>query len=99
MRDRAYFEDTCRRIVATRGRSTQALKELGFVVLPSKTNFLFAAHPERDADALFAALRERKILVRYFNAPGIDRFLRITVGTDAEMDALLSALGSILKKI
>ena len=99
MRDRAYFEDTCRRIVATRERSAQALKELGFFVLPSKTNFLFAAHPEQDAGALFAALRERKILVRYFNTPGIDRFLRITVGTDAEMDALLSALGDSLKAI
>ena len=99
MRDRAYFEDTCRRIVATRERSAQALKELGFFVLPSKTNFLFAANPEQDAGTLFAALRERKILVRYFNTPGIDRFLRITVGTDAEMDALLSALGDSLKAI
>ena len=75
MRDRAYFEDTCRRIVATRERSAQALKELGFFVLPVENKFpVSAAHPEQDAGALFAALRERKILVRYFNTPGIEPF-------------------------
>ena len=96
MEDRAYFEQTRRQIMATRERSTQALERLGFSVLPSQTNFLFVTHPKREASALFAALRARKILVRYFSGPRLNRFLRITVGTDEEMDALAAALEEIL---
>ena len=96
MRDTAYFEQTRRKIMATRERSTAAMERLGFTVLPSKTNFIFAAHPDKEAAALFQALRERNILVRYFAKPGIDRFLRITIGTDEEMDALIGALEQIL---
>ncbi len=96
MRDTAYFEQTRRKIMATRERSTAAMERLGFTVLPSKTNFIFATHPDKEAAALFRALRERNILVRYFAKPGIDRFLRITIGTDEEMDALIGALEQIL---
>lgn len=96
MEDRAYFEQTRRQIMATRERSVRALEHLGFSVLPSQTNFLFATHPEREAASLFAALRARKILVRYFSGPLLNRFLRITVGTDDEMDALVAALEEIL---
>ena len=85
MRDRAYFEDTCRPHRRYPGAKCAGTERTGFFLCSRpKTNFLFAAHPEQDAGALFAALRERKILVRYFNTPGIDRFLRITVGTDAK---------------
>ena len=98
MRDTACFEQTRHKIMATRERSTHTLEQLGFTVLPSKTNFIFATHPEKDAAALFAALRERKILVRYFAKPEIDRFLRISIGTDEEMDALIEALKEILAK-
>ena len=97
MRDRAYFEQVCAKIITTRERSIRALKALGFQVLPSQANFVFVSHPDCPAQELFAALRQRKILVRYFQRPGIDRFLRITIGTDADMDALLAALGEILK--
>ena len=97
MEDRDYFEQTCRKIIATREWSTAELEKLGFTVLPSKTNFLFASHPDKDAAELFAALRERHILVRYFQKPIIDRFLRITVGTDEEMEKLIQALKEILE--
>ena len=99
MRDTAYFEQTRRKIMATRERSTKALEALGFTVLPSKTNFIFVTHPEKAASELLAALRERKILVRYFSSPEIDRFLRITIGTDAEMDALTETLREILHQV
>ena len=81
----------------TRERTADGLKVLGFTVLPSKANFVFASHPQRSAAALFAALRQKKILVRYFDKPGIDQFLRITIGTDDEMEALLGALQEILQ--
>ena len=96
MEDQEYFEATRQKIIATRTWSAETLEKLGFTVLPSKTNFLFASHPEASAAALFGALRQRHILVRYFNKPIVDGFLRITVGTDEEMKALLCALEEIL---
>lgn len=72
------------------------LAGLGFKVLPSAANFLFASHPHTPAKRIFEALRERQIIVRYFNKPRISEYLRISVGTDEEMDALLNALGEIL---
>jgi len=94
--DEAYFRDTCDKIIATRERTAQTLSELGFTVLPSDANFLFVTHPQRSAPDLFAALRERHIFVRYFRLPRIDNYLRITVGTDEQMAALLVALREIL---
>ena len=70
-------------------------KTLGFRVLPSAANFLFAAPPQPDAETVFRRLREEGVLVRYFKKPRIDGFLRISVGTDEEMDGLLAALGRI----
>ena len=90
--DAAYFEETRHRIMATRERTAARLRELGFTVLPSRSNFLFASHREKPARELFTQLKARGILVRYFDKPRIDNFLRITVGTDAEMDALLETL-------
>lgn len=94
--DEAYFERGRDRIVATREWATDRLVALGFRVLPSAANFVFATHPRRAAQPLFEALRERDILVRYFDKPRIDEYLRITVGTDDEMNALVSALEDIL---
>ena len=96
IRDEAYFQETCRKIMATRDRSAEALRALGFTVLPSLTNFLFVTHPEKKAPEIFTALRENGIFIRYFKLPRIDNYLRITVGTDAQMDALLAALAELL---
>ena len=96
LEDEAWFRECCDRIIETRERTSARLRGLGFEVLPSAANFLFTRHPERAAEEIFAALRERQIIVRYFNKPRISEFLRISVGTDAEMDALLGALEEIL---
>jgi histidinol-phosphate aminotransferase len=94
--DREHF-DACRhRVMATRAWLRARLAELGFQVLPSAANFLFARHPGRDAAALAAALRECAIVVRHFRAPRIDQFLRITVGSEEQCQALVAALEQIL---
>ena len=94
--DEAYFVATCDKVVASRERLTQALESLGFEVLPSATNFVFARHPDHDAAKLAKALRERAILVRHFTKARIDQFLRITIGTDAQCANLVAALKDIL---
>ncbi len=94
--DDAYFRQTCAKVVRTREQTARALQALGFTVLPSLTNFLLVTHPATPAQALFDALRARKIFVRYFHLPRIDNHLRITIGTDEEMDRLLAALRDIL---
>ncbi len=94
--DRDYFEHTCQRVIQSRQRLAQRLEHLGFQVLPSAANFLFVRHPQRDAAELAAQLRERSIIVRHFKQSRIDQFLRITVGTDEQCEALGDALGEIL---
>lgn len=96
LEDRAYFEQSRREIMAGRDWLTGELQRLGFQVLPSAANFLFARHPARNAGELFAQLRQRKILVRHFERPRIDQFLRITIGTRAQLQALVAALEEIL---
>lgn len=96
MEDEAWFQDCRRRVIASRERLAAGLSALGFHVLPSAANFLFARHPGRDGAELAAALRERSIIVRHFKAPRIDQFLRITVGTDEQCDALIAGLQAIL---
>ena len=96
MDDEAWFEQTRHAVMATREKLTADLTTLGFQVLPSAANFIFARHPARDAGELAKALRERSIIVRHFKQPRIDQFLRITVGTDAECQALTTALAEIL---
>ncbi|MCC8182254.1 MAG: histidinol-phosphate transaminase [Clostridiales bacterium] len=90
-----YFNAQRRRVMATRERAVSQLKELGFTVLPSKANFIFVSHPAVCGQTLFSGLRREGILVRWFNQPRISDFLRITVGTDGEMDALASALARL----
>ena len=94
--DRDHFEHTRRAVIANRAELVVALAELGFDVLPSAANFIFARHPQRDAAALAAALRERHVIVRHFRLPRIEQFLRITVGSPEQNAALLAALGPIL---
>jgi len=94
--DRDWFETHRRLIMASRARLTADLQALGFAVLPSSANFVFASHPERPAADLAARLKRRNILVRHFAKPRIDNFLRISIGTDAECDRLVEALRKIL---
>ncbi len=91
LQDEAYFQDTCARIMAERERVHKALTALGFEVLPSKANFVFA-RPPRAAEAVMQGLREKGIIVRHFKAPRIRDWLRITIGAPADNDALLQAL-------
>jgi len=96
MEDHAYFESLCAKVVATRSRLVLEMEQLGFEVLPSAANFIFARHPAHDGAELAAALRERSIIVRHFKNPArIAPFLRITIGTDAQCDALLAALKAL----
>ncbi len=92
LRDKVYFEETTGRIVATRERAKGELKALGFTFPDSRANFIFASHERIPARQIFQALRERDIYVRYWDKPRIDNFLRITVGTDEQMDTLLAFL-------
>ena len=94
--DEAYFGQACRQVIASRERLSAAMAALGFEVLPSAANFILARHPDRAARELFAALRARGIVVRYFDRPRIDDHLRISVGTDEQCDELLAALGELL---
>ncbi|MCD8132440.1 MAG: histidinol-phosphate transaminase [Clostridiales bacterium] len=97
IQDRAYFDETIQKIVATRERVKIRLRELGFSFRDSKSNFIFVSHESCPAKELFEALRERDIYVRYFPKPRIDDYLRITVGTDEEMDIFLDFLENYLK--
>jgi len=97
LRDDTYFRATCARIVAEREAMTRELTRLGFVVLPSSANFVFASHPSRDGLKLAAALRERAVLVRYFNKPRTAPWLRITVGSEDDTRRLIEAVTFILK--
>lgn len=94
--DREHFERSRAAVIASRTRLVAELTALGFEVLPSAANFVFVRHPQHSGAALAAALRERRVLVRHFKAPRIEAFLRITVGTDAQCEALLAALRAIL---
>jgi histidinol-phosphate aminotransferase len=94
--DDDWFRETCAKVIASRERLTADLEALGFNVVPSAANFVFARHPEHDAATLAARLKEKEIFVRHFKLPRIDQHLRITVGTDADCDALLAALRALL---
>ncbi len=94
--DEDYFRDTCRRVMDARRQLVAGLRELGFELPPSHANFIFVRHPGRDAAELAAALRERGVIVRHFNQPRIDQYLRITVGTEEQNGSLLKALREIL---
>ncbi|MEH6565727.1 MAG: histidinol-phosphate transaminase [Halopseudomonas sp.] len=96
MQDQQWFDETRNAVIASRDQLSAALLELGFEVLPSQANFVFARHVQHDAAELAQGLREQKVIVRHFKLPRIDQFLRITIGTDAQNQALLDALKKLL---
>jgi histidinol-phosphate aminotransferase len=95
LEDEAYFQEGRTRVIEGRERLSRGLVRLGFEVLPSSANFVFARHLAHDGAALTIALRQRAVIVRHFAAPRISDYLRITVGTDAQIDRLLSTLSEI----
>ena len=97
VRDEIYFKETVNKIINTRENAKVKLKELGFIFPDSKSNFIFACHSSKYAGIIFEELKKRNIYVRYWNKPRIDNYLRITIGTDKEMDKLFQALECILK--
>lgn len=90
--DTAYFEDTCAKVIASREKLVEGLQQRGFDVLPSAANFIFARHPEQDAAGIAARLREKGVIVRHFKQERIAQFLRISIGTPEQNQALLDAL-------
>ena len=90
--DEEYFQETTQKIINTREQAKKRLAGLGFTVLDSKTNFLFITHPKYDAKELYEALKKADIYVRYFGALRISQYLRVTVGTDEQMEALYTFL-------
>jgi len=98
IKDNAYFQETRAKIMQTRERVSQRLEGLGFNVIPSQANFLFISHAQCPGRVLFQGLRENGVLVRYFDKSKIDNFLRVTIGTDEEMDCFLTAIAVICEK-
>lgn len=92
LEDEDYFRSRLGQVMTTREWTNEQLQTLGFEVLPSHTNFVFASHPNVSGAELMAYLRENKILVRHFTKPRIENHLRITIGTDEEMQALINCL-------
>jgi histidinol-phosphate aminotransferase len=93
--DEEWFADACATVIASRERLCLEMEAMGFEVLPSAANFILARHSSQPAAKLFAALREQGIIVRYFDRPRINDYLRITVGTDQQIDELLGALAEL----
>lgn len=94
--DKEYFKECCEKIIATRERVKKELEQLGFDCLPSQTNFLFMTSKKVNAEQLFLYLKEHKVLARYFKKPRIDNYLRVTIGTDEEMNQFLDVVKEYL---
>lgn len=94
--DQDYFQEQCEKVIASREKLVANLTELGFNVLPSKANFIFATHSLHDAAQLAEKLRDQGIIVRYFNKPRINQFLRITIGTDEQNQRLVDTLKKLI---
>jgi len=100
IKDVSYYDEINRKVIATRNRSSAGLEALGFSVLPSQANFIFAAPPAgsgKTGQEFYTALRERGFLVRHFNKARIAEYLRISIGTDSDMDAFLEACKEIIR--
>ncbi len=93
--DEAWFQKCCAGVISERERLTKALAELDFEVLPSKANFVLARHKTKSGESLAQGLREQGIIVRHFNKPRIEQFLRITIGTPEQNDALIKGIKSL----
>lgn len=94
--DDDYFAETTAKVIATRERVEKQLKQMQFTVTPSAANFIFISHASIPAKELFEKLRGEGVLVRYFASPRIDNFLRVSIGTDEEMDEFLKAIAGII---
>lgn len=95
--DDAYFKKCCQQVIDNRELVTKGMQTLGFNVLPSAANFVFASHNKLPAADIFQYLREQHIIVRYFNKPRLDNFLRISIGNQEECQALLAALTALVE--
>ena len=98
MKDVEYFNEMISKIIATRTRVTEELRLLGFEVLDSQTNFIMATHEGYDMKEMFEYLKENKIFIRYFNQPRINKYVRITIGTDEEMDKFLQGVKDFINR-
>lgn len=98
IKDRAYFESTVSKVIATRQRVAEELRALGFTVLNSQTNFLFATHNAISIKNYFEWLKAQKVFIRYFNLPRINNYVRITIGTDDEMNVFLNKTKEYLNR-
>ena len=96
--DDEYFRETLKKVISTRDRSTEEFKKLGFTVYPSHSNFIFVTKDDVNAKDLFEALKKDNIFIRYFNLPRINNHLRITIGTDEQMDILIEHVKKYLEK-
>lgn len=96
VKDDGYFKEIVGKIIDTRERAKEKLTAMGFEMTDSKTNFLFVTHKSVPAEKIFKELKKKNIYVRYFNKPRINNYLRITIGTEEEMEALYKALEEIL---
>lgn len=98
LEDVAYFEANCAAVVKNRAWTTEALQALGFTVLPSKANFIFATHPKLDGGMLYRLLKERGVLVRHFEKPRLSEYNRITIGSRQQMEALVDTVKKIMEE-
>jgi histidinol-phosphate aminotransferase len=92
LRSPAYYADTTAKVIATRERVAAELVKKGFTVLPSRANFIFVRHPSLGGGDFMQDLRNKGILVRHFSGGRVEDFVRISIGTDADMDILLEKL-------
>lgn len=97
IKDEAWFQSTRQKVIDTRDRVTTALRNLGFKVIDSKANFIFISHEDFKARDLFTILKDRGVLVRHFNKPPIDNYIRISIGTDEEMDRFIEIIKEIMQ--
>jgi len=95
-KDKQYFEEIRQVVINSREKLSEQFESLGFEVLPSAKNFIFVRHPELNAETLAQSLREKKVIVRYFNKPRINEFLRITVGSEDQNQLLIHSLQAII---
>lgn len=98
VKDKDYFEECNKKTIATRDRTSDELKKLGFHVISSKTNFVFVTHNLISGEEFHKALREKGVLTRYYKEPKIDNYVRITIGTDEEMDEVIRITDEILSE-
>ena len=97
VQDEEYFISTVEKIKATRDKSAQEFRAMGFKVTDSETNFLFVSHPEISAKEIFEYTREKGVFIRYFNKPRIDNWLRITIGTEEQMETLITIVKELIE--